>query len=905
MEKVEGSKSMLEKQFPVSQITALLAAVLLSLAVSAGAQPARVEWRDLPERVAGKMIPASELSVIDCPEAVASRQPSRLVMQVIENTFYKWYEYDLPGPNGETNFCIVMLEPMEILMTREEARVLKSASRLWTESASDVDETAALAATGPNRSAAPATESGSAENVIGSDDRIAMLPQAVLHHPWNNVCYLDFDTPSGSFRGSGLIIAPFGLLTAGHCVYDRTAGDWASTDTYVVAPGQYQVADNPLYRPHRQRTGVLELGTIPAYISGGAVEDDLGAILLDGAFENRTYMPVVFDQVTTTVHVTGYPIDVQGVSESFGQWDASGGVTGTGGVNNRLLRYLADTSAGTDGGPVWHYDVQSDTYSVLAIHVLEGATFNSGARFVNGYGVPELVQWAMTYMPSDDLYEENDTRATAHDYTTKEKVWLAWDRGLGIANDDDWYKIDVGPGGERVRIELDFLHAEGDLNLRLYNSTGTLVVASESATDDELIDYIVPTGGGIYYVQVYTSGTPQGNLYNLWWDDLTPFALVPPTNVEASNGTDPSNVNVTWNSVPGASHYQVYRATTSGGPKTAVSAWITETAFADSTGTPGAIYYYSVKAALNETGLSATDYSAENAGWTMRPQISIVTPTGSSTWYQGLLATVEWNCTNNPLNDQMYLSLRGPEWRGWAPVPCTNGANSAEKWIPVNLTPGTYRLRISWMKNYSFWWESDAFEIRAHPEATITTPAGGETWQQGTQVTVNWDCTNNPDNDDMYLSLRGPEWRGWTTVPCHNGANSVQKWIHVNLTPGTYRLRMSWKRNYSVWWESNPFTVIAKPSITVTQPSGGTFQAGSQINIQWNCTNNPTNDPVYISIKGPDWLGMGSAACTNGANSVTKTIPVGLTPGTYQIRLSWTKNYSVYWSSAAINVTAP
>ncbi len=120
----------------------------------------------------------------------------------------------------------------------------------------------------------------------------------------------------------------------------------------------------------------------------------------------------------------------------------------------------------------------------------------------------------------DDKYEENDTRNTAfHPGYNWEQTWLSSIDGEGVANDDDWYKIDVAPSGfERVLVDLQFAHADGDIDIQLYDDSGNLLTGSYSVSDHESIDYKV-NGPGSYYLRVYPySGS--GNNYDLWWDDV-------------------------------------------------------------------------------------------------------------------------------------------------------------------------------------------------------------------------------------------------------------------------------------------------------------------------------------------------------------------------------------------------
>jgi len=120
----------------------------------------------------------------------------------------------------------------------------------------------------------------------------------------------------------------------------------------------------------------------------------------------------------------------------------------------------------------------------------------------------------------DDNYEQNDTLGTAYDLSGRELQWLSTIDGYGFQGDNDWYKIYVTSGFQRVLIDARFTDSEGDIDIRLTNSSGTILAQSTSITDNEYIDHIVPTGGTNYYILVYYGNA--GNDYDLWWDDIVP-----------------------------------------------------------------------------------------------------------------------------------------------------------------------------------------------------------------------------------------------------------------------------------------------------------------------------------------------------------------------------------------------
>ena len=118
----------------------------------------------------------------------------------------------------------------------------------------------------------------------------------------------------------------------------------------------------------------------------------------------------------------------------------------------------------------------------------------------------------------DDPYEENDTLAAATALPEKTQI-------SGVQLDDDWYHIAVQPGFERIVADLTFTHANGDLDLALYDSSETRIgPPSNSSTDNERIAVDAMTGGD-YYLRVYNfAGASTANSYTLTWhapaDDL-------------------------------------------------------------------------------------------------------------------------------------------------------------------------------------------------------------------------------------------------------------------------------------------------------------------------------------------------------------------------------------------------
>lgn len=125
--------------------------------------------------------------------------------------------------------------------------------------------------------------------------------------------------------------------------------------------------------------------------------------------------------------------------------------------------------------------------------------------------------WSQFTGGKDDLAEENDTLKTAFDLTSYQGKWLSETLGEGVAADDDYYKIKVPTDKKRVIIDMRYKVAFGDIDLKLLDSTGKTIASSSNISDDEYIDFTLPSGG-IYYVRVYPFNLQKNaNMYDLKW----------------------------------------------------------------------------------------------------------------------------------------------------------------------------------------------------------------------------------------------------------------------------------------------------------------------------------------------------------------------------------------------------
>lgn len=186
------------------------------------------------------------------------------------------------------------------------------------------------------------------ETVCDADDRVRV--NATTQVPWSANCQLIIDMgDSGSARGTGWLLGPQIVITAGHCVFDPDSGEFF--DSVEVIAGM-----NGPQRPFgSQRVARQKLRASEAWKQSGSMAADYGAIILDRPFESPSgVQPATFgvavlsdlELESLNVNTAGYPGD-----RPLGQQWFNGGRIRS--VSPTRLSYMIDTVGGQSGSAVW------------------------------------------------------------------------------------------------------------------------------------------------------------------------------------------------------------------------------------------------------------------------------------------------------------------------------------------------------------------------------------------------------------------------------------------------------------------------------------------------------------------------------------------------------------------------
>nr|NQU91689.1 hypothetical protein [Bacteroidota bacterium] len=313
--------------------------------------------------------------------------------------------------------------------------------------------------------------------------------------------------------------------------------------------------------------------------------------------------------------------------------------------------------------------------------------------------------------------------------------------------DQGWSKleppadVEASQGTYQDRIKITWDPVPAGTHFKVYRSLiNDLETAQALTTNWSSIQYyndntVLP--GTDYYYWVKSALSSTGYRQSPGYSELTSgyraWANAP--DADASDGSYDDRIRVSWNSIEGATHYQVWKSTGNDpGSAYAKSEWITVQEYFDYNVTPGGDYMYWVKAANNPSGTNPTGFGDGDTGW-----VRFLPPTNLT-------------ATDGVFDEYVMIS--------WIP---TSGASYNK----------VYRSEYSgywYAEEYSSWFQGNSFAD------TETDP--GKSYYYWVR------CTNEPLTDHM--SDFSNEDAGWKKLAPSvvTATKGVYPWsVHVDFTP--------------------------------------------------------------------------------------------------------------------------
>ena len=210
------------------------------------------------------------------------------------------------------------------------------------------------------------------EVIIGADNRVRINP--TTSYPWRAICALKITAKNGSkWIGTGWLISPRTVITAGHCVYMHDQGGWAKSIEVIPAR-------NDSSKPYGSASSSY-LKSVTGWTQSKNRENDYGAIILPSNYrpgdvtgyfgysvKNDSYL------LSSVLNLSGYPGDKPGGDQ---QWFMA---LKPKSASSRVITYDIDTMGGQSGAPVWVKI--GDARSCVGIHTNGHGSGNSATRIV-------------------------------------------------------------------------------------------------------------------------------------------------------------------------------------------------------------------------------------------------------------------------------------------------------------------------------------------------------------------------------------------------------------------------------------------------------------------------------------------------------------------------------------------
>lgn len=223
------------------------------------------------------------------------------------------------------------------------------------------------------------------EIVFLPDDRIRIT--ATTQWPWTVQGHIRMRFPNGkSYIGSGTMVNRHHVLTAGHCIYSRDDGGWATSVSF-------EPARNGNERPFGTHFATRLL-SVRGWTDQAKSDYDVGMLVLSNDVGAQTGWNGIItgpDAILNQyrVNVTGFPGDKGGQQ----MWTHADAISA---VASERFYYRIDTYGGQSGSGVWStWDGHSGN-KVCGIHTT-GSPSGNGATRISRPKFDRIVDWMSSY----------------------------------------------------------------------------------------------------------------------------------------------------------------------------------------------------------------------------------------------------------------------------------------------------------------------------------------------------------------------------------------------------------------------------------------------------------------------------------------------------------------------------
>lgn len=397
-------------------------------------------------------------------------------------------------------------------------------------------------------------------------------------------------------------------------------------------------------------------------------------------------------------------------------------------------------------------------------------------------------------------------------------------------------------------VSVKWTSVEGAEKYRIYrkvkdDKTWTVL----GVVDGKTLSYVdkgATSGKTNYYaIKAYTNGT---------WSAYKSYAinyLASPIATKTYSTVGTGNT-LTWNAIPGAAKYRVYRKATAK-DKWSLLTKTTGTSYTDTDVTLGGSYIYTLRA---ENGSNVSGYNS--SGWTITH--TLTTPSISKVTVADKTIKLTWDAVKGAKGYRIYRKADGAT--EWSKLIDVSGTSYTDK----NVTAGvvyTYTIRAYSGKTFS------GYDKNGWVGVILSTPSV-KVSNTATGVKVSWSTVKGATGYTIYSSQYDTATKKWSSWKRHGtAAGTKSAWVDKSAVSGvTYRYTVRAVNGgcRSAYKASSSLVYLAQPTVTISNNING-------ITVKWTTANGATGYRVYRSQldintgKWSEWKVMGTAKSTASA----------------------------------------
>jgi len=388
-----------------------------------------------------------------------------------------------------------------------------------------------------------------------------------------------------------------------------------------------------------------------------------------------------------------------------------------------------------------------------------------------------------------------------------------------------------------AQVILNWTASSGATSYNVYRSTtsggeGTTAIAT-GITGTTYTNTGLTNGTQYFYkvAAVNAAGTSAQSSEASATPNTVPSA---PTGLTASPGN--AQVSLSWTAASGATSYNVYRSTTSGGEgTTAIATGITGIAYNDTGLTNGTTYFYKV-AAVNSAGTSAQSSEASAT-----PSMSGApgTPGGVVAIGNNGQVTIAWNPSGGSTSYNIYRSATSG---GEGSTPYAQGLTSTS-WVDNGVANGTtYFYKVAAVNANGT--SAQSTEASASPNASIPYAPGGLNTAAGNgQVILFWSSQSGATSYNLY---RGTVAGGEGATPIASGLTGLGYLDNTAVNGTTYYYKLAAVNASGTSAQSGEVNSTPNSALT-TAPVLTATATGGHINLSWTTVSGATSYNLFRS----------------------------------------------------------